>query len=184
VGGVDTARLFIGSTSAPENTVGIFAGDYCLAFLGAVPAPGQTRTPAICNTNNMSPTTLLSLNALQSPGGATITPVANNAVRFIVNARFAQQIFGTPFGNSPRNAQVDAPSNIANATLIKGIKLGERSNFELRLTANNVFNHFNFLNVDPFIDDAGKGLFNGDFARPSATAANGRTIFVGGRFTF
>jgi carboxypeptidase family protein len=183
VGGVDSARAFIGSNSAPQNTVGIFAGDYCMAFLGAVPAPGQTRTPAICNTNNMSPTTLLSLNALNG-ATSTITPVAPNAVRFIVNARFAQQVFGTPFGNSPRNALVDAPSNLANASIIKGIKLGERANMELHLTANNVFNHFNFANVDPFLDDAGKNAFGTSFANPSVTGANGRSIFVGARFTF
>jgi hypothetical protein len=182
VGGVDSARAFIGSNTAPQNTVGVFAGDYCMAFLGVVPAAGQTRTPAICNTTNMAPTTLLSLNSLNN--GGSIVPVANNAVRFIVNARFAQQIFGTPFGNSPRNSLVDAPSNLANATLIKGIKLGERANFELRLTANNVFNHFNFLNVDPFLDHASNGQFGNDFANPRVTAANGRTVFVGGRFTF
>jgi hypothetical protein len=184
VGGVDSARAFIGSNSAPQNTVGIFAGDYCMAFLGAVPAPGQTRTPSICNTNNMNPTTLLSLNALQNPSGSTIVPIASNNVRFIVNARFAQQVFGTPFGNSPRNALTDAPSNIANATLIKGIKMGERANFELRLTANNVFNHFNFSNVDPFLDDAGKTSFGSAFSNPATTSANGRTVFVGARITF
>jgi hypothetical protein len=182
VGGVDSARSFIGSASAPQNTVGIFAGDYCIAFLGVVPAAGQTRTPAICNTANMSPTTLLSLNALNN--GGSIVPVTNNAVRFIVNARFAQQIFGTPFGNSPRNALVDAPSNIANVTLIKGIKLGEKANFEMRLTANNVLNHFNFANVDPFLDDAGKTSFGSAFSNPATTAANGRTVFVGARVTF
>jgi hypothetical protein len=184
VGGVDSARAFIGSNSAPQNTVGIFAGDYCMAFLGAVPAPGQTRTPAICDTNVMSPTTLLSLNGLQNPAGQQIQTVTNNAVRFIVNARFAQQVFGTPFGTSPRNALTDAPSNLANASIIKGIKLGERGNLELRMTANNVFNHFNFANVDPFLDDAGKTSFGSQFTNPATTAANGRTIFVGARFTF
>lgn len=182
VGGVDSARAFIGNNSAPQNTVGVFAGDYCIAFLGVVPAAGQTRTPAICNTANMNPTTLLSLNALNN--GGSIVPVTSSAVRFIVNARFAQQVFGTPFGNSPRNALVDAPSNIANVTLIKGIKLGEKANFELRLTANNVFNHFNFLNVDAFLDDAGKTSFGSAFANPATTGANGRTVFVGARITF
>src|SRR5579884_1395190 len=183
VGGVDSARAFVGSNNAPENTVGIFAGDYCMAFLGAVPAAGQTRTPAICNTANMAPTTLLSLNALQS-ATPTITTVAPNQVRFIVNSRFAQQVFGTPFGNSPRNALSDAPSNLANFSVIKGIKLGERSNFEMRMTLNNAFNHFNFANVDPFLDDAGKNAFGRSFANPAVTAANGRTIFIGGRLTF
>jgi hypothetical protein len=62
--------------------------------------------------------------------------------------------------------------------------MGEHANFEMRLTANNVFNHFNFANVDAFLDDAGKTSFGSAFANPATTAANGRTIFVGGRVTF
>ncbi|HYX54269.1 MAG TPA: hypothetical protein VE783_12510, partial [Candidatus Limnocylindrales bacterium] len=159
VGGVDSARAFIGNPNAPQSAVGVFAGDYCLAFQQLIPAPNQPPSAtnplktAVCNTNNMNPNTLLSLNALNN--GGVITPVTKDQVRFIVNARFAQQIFGTPFGNSPRNALTDAPSNIANASIIKGFKLGEHANFEMHLTANNVFNHFNFANVDPFLDDAG-----------------------------
>ncbi|MGZ4829783.1 MAG: hypothetical protein ACXV5R_13080, partial [Candidatus Angelobacter sp.] len=61
---------------------------------------------------------------------------------------------------------------------------GEKANFEMRLTANNAFNHFNFANIDPFLNDAGKGQFGTDFANPSVTAANGRTVFVGARITF
>jgi hypothetical protein len=181
VGGVDTARAFTGNINAPSNAVGIFAGDACLR--GVAGAAGTALTCALPATQ------LLSLNALNSlsPIGApqpSIVGVTANDVRLIMNARTAQQVFGTPFGNSPRNALADAPSNIANMTVIKGIKLGEKANFEMRLTANNAFNHFNFSSVDPFLNDAGKGQFGTDFANPAVTSANGRTVFVGARITF
>ena len=177
VGGVDTARAFTGNINAPSTSVGIYAGDACL------------RGVATTLTCPLIATQLLSLNALNfinssGVGAPTVVPVTANDVRLIMNARTAQQIFGTPFGNSPRNALTDAPSNLANLTVVKSIKLGERANFEMHLTANNVFNHFNFGSVDPFLNDAGKGLFGTDFANPAVTAANGRTVFVGGRVTF
>src|ERR1051326_7446253 len=124
----------------------------------------------------MSPTTLLSLNGLQNPAGKQVQTATKNEVPVIVNARFAQQVFGTPFGTSPRNALTDAPSNLANASIIKGIKLGERGNLELRMTANNVFNHFNFANVDPFLDDAGKTSFGSQFTNPATTRSEERRV--------
>jgi hypothetical protein len=99
----------------------------------------------------------------------------------------AQTIFGTPFGNAPRNGVTDAPQNIGNLSVFKNLKLGERVNFEMHLTALNVFNHFNFASVDPAVDHAGLGGRPGSglgFALPSVSGANGRTIFVGGRITF
>ncbi|HEY2359995.1 MAG TPA: TonB-dependent receptor [Candidatus Angelobacter sp.] len=178
VGGVDTARLFTGNVNAPSNKVGVFAGDACQRGIQtALTCPlGATTLVSLNSLNFINPAT-----GLGAPSVVTVTP---NDVRFIMNAHVAQTVFGTPFGNSPRNSLVDAPSNIANATVIKGIKWGERGNFELRMTANNVFNHFNFQNIDPFINDAGKGQFGTDFANPSVTPAGGRTVFVGARLTF
>ncbi len=63
-------------------------------------------------------------------------------------------MFGTPFGNAPRNGQSDAITNIANASLYKRFKLGEHASFEFHATALNVFNHMNFQSVDPFVEDA------------------------------
>lgn len=183
VGSIDSARPFLGSASAPAGNVGITAGDYCLAFLGAVPATNEVKSPSICNTALMSPTQLLSLNALNTTGA--VTPVANNQVRLIVNGRFAQQVFGTPFGNAPRNSFTDAMSNTASASVYKNIKLGEHANFEMHLTAVNAFNHFNFTSIDPFVDDAGLNKFGPTgFANPALSTANGRTVFVGGKVTF
>ena len=56
----------------------------------------------------------------------------NNQVRFIVNGGTAQQVFGTPFGNTPRNPVQDDISNIVNMSLSKRIKLSERTSFEFR----------------------------------------------------
>jgi hypothetical protein len=178
--GTDTARPFFGSSSAPANSVGIFAGDACLLF-----------TKSACA---LTPTQLISYNALNSTntpiyagGGCStcIQTIQQNQVRFIFNARTAQAVFGTPFGNVPRNPLRDAISNIGNASIYKMIKIGERANFEMHMTALNVLNHYNFANVDVALEDAGLNLFPGTgFNNPALSTAAGRTLYVGGKFTF
>ena len=158
----------------------------------------------MCNTTVTPVNTLLSLNALNSnpQTGATgilVNPavalnsvgtgvqaptIDQNQVRFIVNAAVSQSVFGTPFGNVPRNPLRDAKSNLANASIYKNFKLGERVNFEMHLTMNNAFNHYNFTSIDPGVEDAGIGKFGQDFANPAITTAAGRTIWIGGRLTF
>jgi hypothetical protein len=102
--------------------------------------------------------------------------------------RTAQTIFGTPFGNVARNPLVDAPSNRLDASIFKNIKLGERGNFEMRMTATNALNHFNYTSIDPNMEDAGLGtapsLFGVGFNNPAQTTANGRVVSISGRFTF
>jgi hypothetical protein len=119
-----------------------------------------------------------------SKGGTAATVVTSNQVRFIINGAIAQGVFGTPFGNVPRNGLRDAISNIANISVFKTIRLGERVNFEMHATALNAFNHFNFASVDPNLEDAGVARFGADFANPAITTAAGRTFFVGGKITF
>jgi len=191
----DPARMFLGSASAPATSVGIFCGDARL--LGLV-------SSATCTA--LGNTALLSMNAFNAPaaadprgcirGAAACVPVVvtTNDVHFIMNGRVAQGVFGTPFGNTPRNPLVDAPQNRLDASITKNIKLGERSNFELRMTATNALNHFNFANIDPNVEDAGLTqadirLFGVGFGLPSQTAANGnnggsRVVSISGRFTF
>lgn len=165
----DIARPFVGSLSAPANSVGIFAGD--------CPALGFS-----CGAN---PTQLVSLNSLNSSAGAQVVNVSSSQVRYILNAATAESVFGTPFGNAARNLNTDAMQNIANFSVFKNIKLGERVGFEMHLTLNNAFNHFNFASIDPLIENAGKTPQNGvGFAVPSAANAAGRTFFVGGRISF
>jgi hypothetical protein len=98
--------------------------------------------------------------------------VTNSQVRFIINAAEAQTVFGTPFGNTPRNVVQDAISNVANASVLKRFRISEHNLFEFRADFQNVFNHQNFSSVDPFLDDAGQfGSFNG-FGDPRTTATS------------
>jgi hypothetical protein len=188
----DAARPFYGSLTAPANTVAIACGDL-VSLLGAASVP--------CATIGGN-TQLLSFNALNAPqacdprgflrGSActvlNLVPVSKNDVRFIINMHTAQTIFGTPFGNVPRNPLVDATSNRLDASIFKNIKWGERSNFELRMSAVNALNHFNYGSIDPNMEDAGLGtapsLFGVGFGNPAQTAANGRVVSLSGRFTF
>jgi len=126
--------------------------------------------------------TLISLNSLNANGSAVT--VTNNQVRYIANGGVAESVFGTPFGNVGRNTATDAVTNTANFTIAKRLKLNERASFELHMTLVNAFNHFNFTSVDPFLDDAGLHTSFTGFGDPTTTQGFGRTIFVGGKFTF
>ncbi|MGH9564629.1 MAG: hypothetical protein ACRD4I_01475, partial [Candidatus Angelobacter sp.] len=178
-GGLDSARGFVGNLSAPSTAVGIFAGDACALFAGSATDP-------VCG---LPATQLVSMNSLANncaSAAVACAPVAttNNAVRFIINSGTAQTVFGTPFGNAPRNIAQDAISNIANVSVFKTIKFNERVAFEFHTTAQNVFNHPNFLSVDPFLEDAGfQTQFTG-FGDPSVTDSQPRKLIFGGKITF
>jgi len=185
--GTDTARPFIGSLSAPANAVGAFAHNAC-----AESTFGCTGANALILAG-LPINQVVSLNALNHTDPSTgllaqsVVQVTNAQVRYIINGHDAQVIFGTPFGNAPRNASRDAVSNLANATIYKSIKLGERVNFQMNLTLNNAFNHFNFGSVNPTIEQAGLDhtqFFGSGFGDPSQTGANGRSVWVGGKVTF
>jgi hypothetical protein len=180
--GVEAVRPFLGNLKAPATAVGVMAGDLCnILDSGAAP------------TCSLAPTTLLSLTAIgQSKTNNCITdlvecavvPITKDQVRFIINSQTSQGVFGTPFGNSPRNPVRDEITNIANFSIIKNVKLGERANFEFHTTFLNVFNHANFGSVDPFVDDAGlHGAFNG-FGDVKQTNSTPRTIYFTGKVTF
>lgn len=168
-GGVDQARPFLGNLSAPQTSVGVFCGDL------------PTVTGISCPTVGFTDTSLISMTAIgqscfnftNNPATPTtsciFTPVTNSQVRFIINAATAQGVFGTPFGNTPRNVVRDAISNVANASVLKRFRLSEHNSFEFRADFQNVFNHQNFSSVDPFLDDAGQfGSFTG-FGDPKTT---------------
>ncbi|MBZ5523519.1 MAG: TonB-dependent receptor, partial [Acidobacteriia bacterium] len=174
-GGAETARPFLGNPGAPITAVGILASDAC-DFFGA------------CVTAGTNPNQLLSFNALnQTPFTAAAfneVKVTKNDVRFIANGAASQALFGTPFGNVARNSVQDAPSNIASASIIKRVKLSERMSFEFHATALNVFNHFNFQSIDPFLEDSGLNTAGTGFGDPKVTGAVGRRILIGGKFNF
>lgn len=190
--GADTARPFLGNNAAPVTSIGIFALDACNLF-GSV-GPGGPEP--ICN-GSIPNNQLISLNAINQTGaGLTTAPVLvnNNQVRFIMNGGEAQSIFGTPFGNMPRNPVQDARSNIFNAAVYKNFKLTERAAFEFRFSVVNVLNHPNFQSIDPFVEDAGNfGAFNG-FGNPQVSntspgfidfpSSASRRLVFGGVFRF
>jgi hypothetical protein len=200
----DAARPFYGNINAPASKVGIYCGDARSLFAQNTPAQILAFCPS--GTNQ-----LLSFNALNAPNSLTpsgclrgfgtsatglanckangaFVPITTNDVRFIINMHTAQTVFGTPFGNVPRNSLADATSNRVDASIFKNIKLGERSNFEMRMTAVNAFNHFNYSSIDPNMEDAGlstlPSLFGLGFNNPAQTTATGRVVSISGRITF
>lgn len=167
-------RPFLGSLSAPANTVGMFAGDGCPV----------ANDDTLCGNPAITPTTLVSFNALNNgftgvdpvtgdpdPGHAA-TIVTNKDVRFIANTATANQVFGSPFGNVARNVLRDSKTNIGNFSLFKTTKVTENFKVQWHMTMQNVFNHPNFSSIDPFLDDAG-------FADEGTGFANPR-LFTGG----
>jgi hypothetical protein len=169
--GFDSARPFMGNLAAPETSVGAFAGDAC--SLVSVTGHEPVCNPAIANQ-------LVSINSLNVLGvNSNPVFINKNQVRFIMNGGTAQSIFGTPFGNAPRNIVQDARTNIGNLSVSKLFKIKERASFEFRATAVNVLNHPNFQSVDPFLEDAGNfGAFNG-FGNPQVSD----TVNTGGTAT-
>lgn len=178
---VESARPFLGSLSAPATSVGMFAGDACALF-------SFSGTDPLCTG---SPTQLINLTAVGKSGCESdptipcpFVPVQNNQVRFIANSGIAQKVFGTPFGNMPRNPVADAMTQIGNASIYKNIKLGEHTSFEFHTTFLNVFNQANFTSIDAILEDAGAhGAFNG-FGDVTQTPSVTRRIIFGGKLTF
>jgi hypothetical protein len=204
--GSATARPFLGSSSAPVDSVGLFQGDACRIFVGVNLNTGAPSIPSapLCG-GGLTSQTLISLNNInqaQNPkdpnappfNPATYQPVAvtNNQVRYIANTGIAETVFGTPFGNVPRNIGRDAPLNFLNASVTKMVKFNERASFEFRFTALNALNHANFASVDPNLENAGNGLFGSAFALPQFTGdsipgsnlAASRRFYFGGIFRF
>jgi hypothetical protein len=154
IGVPETSRPFVGSLSAPQTQVGIYAADACSVFGMACGDPAGE---------------LISLNSLNTT--AAVVPVARSAVRFIANGAEADAIFGTPFGNAGRNSVRDHWTNVGNFSLFKNSKVGERVNVQWHMTMNNVFNHpqygtTSFVGIDPFIEDAGFASAGVGFANP------------------
>ncbi len=166
--GVDTAHTFLGNLSAPQTAVGMFAADICNAYSSSNnPTLGDPTDPVCGLFTPAQAAQLFSLNSFNSKGTAVAT--TKDKVRFIMNAGQAQTIFGTPFGNTPRNPVQDAITNIASASIIKNIKITERSSFEFHTTFFNVFNHPNFQSIDPFASDAGLTGLGTGFGDPKMT---------------
>jgi hypothetical protein len=115
----------------------------------------------------MPANTLISMNAINVSGAAV--PVTSNQVRYIINGGVAESVFGTPFGNSPRNIPQNDMTNVANLSVAKRIRLTERASFEFRASALNVLNHPNFQSIDPFLEDAGNFSALNGFGNPKVS---------------
>jgi hypothetical protein len=168
-------RPFVGNPSAPVQSVGIYAGDACTVY-----GVGCT----------LNPKQLVSLNAInQGQGGAGGTLVTPNQVRFIANTPVANEVFGTPFGNSGRNIGRDFHTNILNLAIFKTVNISEKYRLQFHADFTNAFNHSNYSTIDPFIDDAGLASEFVGFANPyvqnGGTLNNGtRQIRLGAKFSF
>jgi hypothetical protein len=176
----DVVRPFVGSMSAPPSQVGIYFQDACNTGIAssAQCTMTSTYTPPAGNT-------LVSLNALNN---GTVTPVTNNQVRVIANGGEAESIFGTPFGNVQRGSARDYHTNMANFTLFKNIRFGERATLQWHMTANDVFNHPNYGNtfpgISPFIETAGvPGAFT-TYGVPQVTSTADLACPAGSRCLF
>jgi hypothetical protein len=186
----ESARPFVGNLSAPATSVGIYAGDACALF--TFTSNGGADPLCTGNPNQLVSLTAVGQSGCESDPGVLcpFVPVQNNQVRFIANTAIAQGVFGTPFGNMPRNPVQDAATLIGNASIFKNIKLGEHASFEFHTSFLNVFNQANFSSVDPILEDAGlHGSFTG-FGDPTQTPSvatfspPSRRIIFGGKLTF
>jgi hypothetical protein len=185
----DPARPFYGNRSAPNNTVGIYCGDLRSLFGASLAAFCPTGGNVLLSWNALNaPTSVDPRGCLRGVAACTFVPITTNDVKYIINMHTAQTVFGTPFGNVPRNPEVDAPSNRLDMTIRKNWKLSERMTFETRMTATNALNHFNYGSIDSSMEDAGLGsiasLFGVGFNKPAQTAANGRVVSLSGNFRF
>jgi hypothetical protein len=175
--GLETARPFVGNSSAPPNAIGIFAADAC-NFFGA----GCT----------LAPDQLVNFTILNTVGG--VLPVDSKQVHFIANGKEADALFGTPFGNAGRNSLRGDKLNTVNLEFSKNVKLGERVSVTWHMSMVNAFNHPNFgftgpgsitdVTIDPFLEDAGLNFQGTGFADTSVLDGGHRTIRFGLKIKF
>ncbi len=165
-------RPFIGNPNADERQVAISQPDAAVLFG--------------CPLNNING--FYSLNQINGAGQCNAT--TPSAVRFIFNGPGAARIFGTPFGDSPRNYLRGPIFNQLNMSVFKRINLWENVKLELRGEAFNVLNHPNpgfgvaaggYL---PSINIGTAGNSTGAFADHGEISLANRVVQVGFRFIF
>jgi hypothetical protein len=123
-------RPFVGNPAIDSRQVGITAIDAYLRGL----------LPSSLQPTNTS-TTIYNLTTFNQTGQWVAVTPAN--VNLIVNGPAAARMFGTPFGNMPRNYLRGPAINQLNMSLFKNVKIGERVRLQLQATAINVLNHPN-----------------------------------------
>jgi hypothetical protein len=168
IGPYESARPFLLTPSAPVPNVAIYAGDLC-SYDGVVG----------CNLN---PSTIMSWNVYNVTG--TGQTMSASSAHFVVNAPYADSVYGTPWGNVGRNTLRDARTNTANFNIAKNVKVTERVKVEFHTAFLNVFNHPNFGSVDSYLDDAGYTSEFTGFGIPSLQNGGNRTIKFGLKILF
>ncbi len=177
--GFSTCRPFLGSASAPVDTVGI------------------------CTNAAAADCGLVEFYAFAGSNGVTMNPVSSSAVRWIYDNNAAGTFFGTPYGNVGRNPGLrgQAVSSV-DFSMFKTTKVTERLSLRLEAQVYNLFNHM-FLGVpDPIVADlnlANNGSFGNNFFNSSGgrnpngsggytnATLNGlgrRRLILGGKITF
>jgi len=138
--GLSTCRPFMGSASAPVDTV------------------GECSNPAAADCG------LVEYFAFAASSGKTLNPVAKSAVHWIYNDDNAATFFKTPYGNVGRNPGVRGQAvSTVNLSMFKTTKITERLSLRLEAQAYNLFNHL-FLGVpDPQIGDGNFAVDGGSF---------------------
>jgi outer membrane receptor protein involved in Fe transport len=146
----ETARPFIGNINAPRGTVAISQID--AAILGA----GFFGVPVPLNDAGG----FYSLNDLNN---GIVRAIGRNDARYVVNMPGAATIFGSPFGDAPRNSEQGPTLNQVNGSVFKNTRIAERFTIQFRAEFFNLFNHPNpgyGVNVggslpSTFVDNAG-----------------------------
>jgi hypothetical protein len=148
-----------------------------LAFYAAfVPNP-DTRRPFSSN-----PDAALNSVGFVQPDGSMVDfyqrsrPVTPDSVRWIYNNNAAARLLGTPFG-AGRNVLRAPSAHQTDLSLFKNARITERVTLQLRLEAENAFNHPN-LGIGGTLVDVPV------FLNPTETQAAPRRVAVGMRLLF
>jgi hypothetical protein len=116
-------RPFIGNPNAPFDAVAISQVDAAIMF--GIPAHSLTG--------------FWSYNELNSTGNTVA--VNPTDVRFILNGPGSARLFGSPFGNMPRNYGRGPTINVTNFGIFKNTNITERFKIQFRAELFNAFNH-------------------------------------------
>jgi hypothetical protein len=175
VGGIIRYQSGAAATPQQRNTEPRSAND--LAFNTAFGSTPDTRRPYSSN-----PRAALTTVGLVLPGGSLVDfyqpgrPLTANEVRWIYNNNASARLFGTPFGVG--RSVVRGPAfHQTDLSMFKSIRVTEGLQLQLRLEAENAFNHPNLGAGGTFIESAG-------FLNPAETQAAPRRLAAGLRLMF
>ncbi len=133
--GNSQSRPFLGNPDAPRNSVAITDIDACIFYVRCNPTGHPPTAPPVLRTSSTGYFLMSDLNR------GTFTPVAPNAVRYIVNGPGAAMKFNSPFGTVARNTATGDRIETVDLSFFKTFKIREAINIQYRLELYNAFNH-------------------------------------------